>query len=383
MVDGATLTLTFDEPLDRGSTPQASAFRVTGGDTSRTVTDIALSGSAVLLTLDPAVEHGETGIRVSYTVPTGTGVSPLQDVLGNDADRLSNLPVTNETPDTTSPTVSKLEITSNPGTDRTYAAEDDIQVTVTFSETVEVTGTPRLQIELGGGSRTADYQGGSGTAALVFEYEVADGDSDMDGVGVEADSLSGGTIRDEARNNAELDHDGVAADAGHKVDGVKPELAASGGAVVDGTTLTLTYSEPLGGSSTPEAGDFTVAGGDQTRTVTRVTVSGSTVVLTLDTAAEHLEAGIQVSYTPGTNPIRDVPGNQAEGLSQVRVTNETPDTTPPEVESLAVSSNPGSDQTYAAGDEIEVTVTFSETVEVEGAPAAEAESREQDPDGRL
>ena len=368
VVNTATLTLSFDEPLDRGSTPQASAFRVAGGDTSRTVTDVALSGSAVLLTLDPAVEHGETGIRVSYTVPTGTGVSPLQDVLGNEADRLSNLPVTNETPDTTPPTVSKLEITSDPGTDRTYAADDEIQVTVTFSETVVVTGTPRLSLELGGGSRTANYRGGSGTVVLVFAYEVADRESDTDGVGVEADSLSGGTIRDEARNNAELDHDGLAADSGHKVDGVRPRLAASGGAVVDGTTLTLTYSEPLDRSSTPEAGDFTVAGGDQTRTVTRVTVSGSTVVLTLNAGAEHLEAGIQVSYTPGTNKIRDVAGNQAEGLSQVRVTNETPDTTPPEVESLAVSSNPGSDQTYAAGDEIEVTVTFNETVEVEGTP---------------
>ena len=92
------------------------------------------------------------------------------------------------------------------------------------------------------------------------------------------------------------------------------------------------------------------------------------MVLTLDTAAEHLEAGILVSYTPGMNKIRDVAGNEAEGLSQVRVTNETPDTTPPEVESLAISSNPGADQTYAAGDEIEVTVTFSETVEVEGTP---------------
>ena len=367
-VNGAALTLTFDEPLDRGSAPQASAFRVAGGDTSRTVTDVALSGSAVLLTLDPAVEHGETGIRVSYTVPTGTGVSPLQDVLGNEADRLSNLPVTNETPDTTSPTVSKLEITSNPGTDRTYAAEDDIQVTVTFSETVEVTGTPRLQIELGGGSRTADYQGGSGTAALVFEYEVAEGESDTDGVGVEADSLSGGTIRDEARNNAVLDHDGVAADSGHKVDGVRPRLAASGGAVVNGTTLRLTYDEPLGGSSTPEAGDFTVAGGDRARTVSRVVVRGASVELTLNAGAEHLEAGILVSYTPGMNPIRDVPGNQAAALSRQPVTNETPDTTPPRVESLAVSSNPGSDQTYAAGDGIEVRVTFSETVEVEGTP---------------
>ena len=367
-VDGTTLTLTFDETLDGSSKPEASAFRVTGGDAARTVTDVLLSGSEVELTLDPAVEHGETGIRVSYTVPTGTGVSPLQDVLGNDADRLSNAPVTNDTPDTTSPTVSKLEITSNPGTDRTYAAEDDIQVTVTFSETVEVTGTPQLILELGGGSRMATYGGGSGTAALVFAYEVAGGESDTDGVGVEADSLSGGTIRDEARNNAELDHDGLAADSGHQVDGVKPALASTGGAVVNGTSLTLTYDEPLDGSSMPASGDFTVSGGDQARTVTRAAVRGTAVELTLDAGAKHLEAGILVSYTPGMNKIRDVAGNEAEGLSQVRVTNETPDTTPPEVESLAVSSNPGSDQTYAAGDEIEVTVTFNETVEVEGTP---------------
>ena len=104
---------------------------------------------------------------------------------------------------------------------------------------------------------------------LVFGYEVAEGESDTDGVGVEADSLTGGTIRDEARNNAELDHDGLAADSGHKVDAVRPELAASGGAVVNGTTLTLTYDETLDGSSTPEAGDFTVAGGGRARTVSR------------------------------------------------------------------------------------------------------------------
>ena len=270
--------------------------------------------------------------------------------------------------DDTAPTVSKIEISSDPGTDRTYAIGHAIGVTVTFSETVEVTGRARLQIELGGGSRTATYEGGSGTAALVFEYEVAEGESDIDGVGVEADSLSGGTIRDEASNDAELDHDGLAADAGHKVDGVKPELAASGGAVVDGTTLTLTYDEPLDGSPRPETGDFTVSGGDQARTVTGVRVNGSAVVLTLDAGAEHEEREIQVSYTPGTNPIRDAAGNQAEALSRVEVTNETPDTTAPAVSGLAIGSNPGADQTYAMEDEIEVRVTFSETVEVEGTP---------------
>ena len=270
--------------------------------------------------------------------------------------------------DDTAPTVSRVAITSDPGTDRTYSVDDEIHVTVTFSETVDVTGRPQLTLELGGGSRTATYGGGSGTAALVFAYKVADGESDTDGVGVEADSLSGGTIRDGSNNDAVLDHDGLAADSGHKVDGVKPQLAATGGAVADGTRLTLTYDEALDGGSRPVSGDFTVSGGDRVRTVSRVSVSGSTVVLTLDVGAEYEEAGIQVSYTPGDNPIQDVPGNDAEALSREPVTNDTPDTTSPEVSSLAITSNPGSDQTYAAEDEIEVTVRFDETVVVEGTP---------------
>ena len=267
--------------------------------------------------------------------------------------------------DDTAPTVSRVAITSDPGTDRTYAVDDEIQVTVTFSETVEVTGTPQLRLRVGSGDRTAAYQGGTGTAALVFVYKVADGESDTDGMGIEADSLSGGTIRDEARNNAELDHDGLAADSGHKVDGVKPVLLSE---AVNGAELTLTYDEALDGGSRPVSGDFTVRVEGARRSVANVAVSGRELELTLDPAAEHGEAGITVSYTPGTNPIRDAVGNDAEGLSNEPVTNNTPDTTSPTVSSLAITSNPGGDQIYAAEDEIEVTVTFSETVVVTRTP---------------
>ena len=46
-------------------------------------------------------------------------------------------------------------------------------------------------------------------------------------------------------------------------------------------------------------------------------------------------------YTPGANPIQDVPGNDAEALSREPVTNDTPDTTSPTVSSLAIeTSNP-------------------------------------------
>ena len=306
--------------------------------------------------------HTDTGgvVGETYTYQVAAVVD------GGQATRSSRVSVT--VPDTTPPAVSSLAISSDPGSDKTYAAEDEIRVTVTFNETVEVEGTPQLTLELGGGTRSAAYEGGSGTAVLVFAYEVADGESDTGGVAVEEDSLSGGTIEDTSDNPAELDHDGLAADPNHKVDGVKPRLEITGGAVVDGTTLTLTFDEPLDRSSTPDAGDFTVSGGDQTRTVTRVSMSGSRVTLTLNAGAEHLEAGIQVSYTPGTNKIRDVPGNQAAGLRQESVRNDTPDTTRPEVSGLAITSDPGSDQTYAAGDTIEATATFNETVKVEGTP---------------
>ena len=149
-------------------------------------------------------------------------------------------------------------------------------------------------------------------------------------------SLNRGTIKDSTDDiDAVLNHRAVAANAGHKVDGVKPELATAVGAVANGATLTLTYDEPLDGTSMPAASTFTVAGGSQSRTVSGVRVSGSTVELTVDPAVEQAETGIRVSYTVptgmGASPIRDAVGNAALGLSSEPVTNETPDTIAPTV----------------------------------------------------
>ena len=231
--------------------------------------------------------------------------------------------------DDTAPTVSRVAITSDPGTDRTYAVDDEIQVTVTFSETVVVTRTPRMRLRVGSRNRTAGYLRGSGAAALVFSYEVALGDEDTDGVSIAASRIdrNGGTIKDEADNDAVLDHEAVAPQAGHKVDGVRPAFLS---AAVDDSSLTLTYGEALDGGSRPGTGDFTVEVGGTGRSVSAVSVSGSVVTLTLDPAVEHGDTGIRVSYTADTNPIRDAVGNDARGLSSQSVTNTTgaPNTAP-------------------------------------------------------
>ena len=231
------------------------------------------------------------------------------------------------------PAVISIEITSNPGSDRTYAAGDEIEVTVTFSETVEVEGAPQLRLRVGTRTRTAGYLGGTGTAALVFAYEVVEGDADTGGVSIDAGrvALNGGTIKDEADNVAELAHGALAAQEGHQVDGVRPAFVS---AAVDGSSLTLSYGEALDGGSRPASGDFTVEVAGSGRSVSGVSISGSVVTLTLNPAVEHGDTGVRVSYTvptgAGANPIQDEVGNDARGLSNRSVTNTTgaPNTAP-------------------------------------------------------
>ena len=95
-VDGARLTLTFDEPLDTGDVPDRSAFAVTVAGSGRGVDTVAVSGSAVTLTLVTAVAAGDA-VTVAYAAPTGDSASRLQDLAGNAAASFSGQDVTNDT----------------------------------------------------------------------------------------------------------------------------------------------------------------------------------------------------------------------------------------------------------------------------------------------
>ncbi len=90
-VGGATLTLTYNEPLDGSSTPAMSAFDVRVDGAQRTVTNVDVSGSTVTLTLSSAVSPGER-VTLDYTKP---GTRPIQDVAGNDAFSFRLWPVSN------------------------------------------------------------------------------------------------------------------------------------------------------------------------------------------------------------------------------------------------------------------------------------------------
>ena len=128
----------------------------------------------------------------------------------------------------TVPTIESVAVTSDPGEDGGYAIGDEIQVGLTFSEAVTVTGTPQLTLDVGGRNRTSEYSEGSATTQLLFTYTVPSGDEDTDGIAVVANSLAlnGGDIR-AGIANAALTHAGLNSND-HKVDGIAPTVTVDG-----------------------------------------------------------------------------------------------------------------------------------------------------------
>ena len=124
-VDGTALTLTFTSALNPDSIPAESAFTViVGGTTNNAVTNVAISGRTVTLTLTTAVQPGET-VTVGYTAPSS---SPLEgSAFGNQVETFTEpQTVTNNS---TAPVVQNASV-------------DGTALTLTFSQALDTGSTP-------------------------------------------------------------------------------------------------------------------------------------------------------------------------------------------------------------------------------------------------
>ena len=90
-VSGTQLTLTFNQELDAisGHLPPVSAFAVQVAGVNSTVSQLAVNGYTLTLTLDAAVNYGQT-VTVNYTDPsTANDVAALQNLAGMDVQTFS------------------------------------------------------------------------------------------------------------------------------------------------------------------------------------------------------------------------------------------------------------------------------------------------------
>ena len=328
-VDGATLTLTYNEDL-KATNPTASGAApvylaiVDGVDGLRLIrpTSVTASGRTVTMTLAPAVRFGQT-VTLSYYPDDATPESRVQDTDGIEARGFTGLAVRNATSE--GPAGGKVDFTRHveDGQTYTYKIDEKIEVALTFSEPVAVTGMPYLELEVGVETRRAVWKTGPAGTVQTFSYTVAEGDADRDGVAVVQDSLAldGGTILTVADDVAVILRNDALSHAAHRVDGVRPTAIS---ARVAGPDLTVTFSEPLDRDSAPAAGagGFAVAiDGGENPAVTVVSVSGRTVTLALYPPVPDGTTGVTVSYAPpAADPLRDIAGNPAQATPGVAVT---------------------------------------------------------------
>ncbi len=161
-----------------------------------------------------------------------------------------------------------VAITSDPGNDDTYAIGDVVEATLTFDQPIHVEGAPTVPLTVGGETRNATYDSMStDRRSAAFRYTVAEDDEDTDGVSVASGAVIGypGGASDRIRTD---DSSGspvnraipaLAAQAGHKVDGVKPTAAWTVPALAAGKQITA--FGPDSGTSTDVA-SYVVKQGD-------------------------------------------------------------------------------------------------------------------------
>ncbi|HSF28659.1 MAG TPA: hypothetical protein VLA53_06535, partial [Nitrosopumilaceae archaeon] len=204
-----SVTVTFSESVVVTGTPQ---LLLETGATDRQANYVSGSGTTTL-TFNYVVQTGDTSNDLDYVATNSLELNSgtIKDVALNNA--ILTLPAPGATGslgankniviDTTSPTVTNVSSTSSDGS---YNVGETIDITVTFSGAVNVSGVPQLLLETGLLDRYANYVSGSGTSTLTFNYVVQIGDTttDLDYVATNSLELNSGTIKDVALNNAIL-----------------------------------------------------------------------------------------------------------------------------------------------------------------------------------
>jgi plastocyanin len=249
-----------------------------------------------------------------------------------------------------------------------------VTFTLTMSEAVRVSGTPRLVLDDGG---VATYRSGSGTSVLTFSYTVGATGSGQNSsaLSVTAFNPNGATIFDSGVRADTADLSGVVGfTSGLVVDTTAPTLSsvvASGNGISNGNgdldagntvTLTITFSENVtvaGGIPTlmlNDGGTATYTGGSGTSalTFTYLVEAGQN---TADLAVNGLQLhGASITDAAGNRAVLSGAAVNPPGTLQI-------DTTAPRITGVVASP---ANADLDAGKAVTLTVDFSEAVTVMG-----------------
>lgn len=317
------ISVQFDEIVTVTGTPQLTL------NTTAVVDYVSGDGTDTLL-FNYTVGSGQNTSGLNYNATNSLVLNggSIQDAATNNANLTlpaSSGLVNGKTIviDTTASTVTGVTTTTSAGT---YSTGIVIPISIVFSENVNVTGTPQLTLNTTPAA-VVDYDSGSGTNTLLFNYTVGAGQSSvgLNYNAIDSLALNGGSILDVATNVATL---------------TLPSLASSG--LKDGKTIIIDTTSINVNSVTTT----TSAGSYSTGVTIPISVEFSGVVVVTDTPRIILNTTPQAhaTYSSGSNSNILIFNYLVEAGQNVSTLNYTT-TTALELNSGTIKSNGGDDAT--------------------------------------
>ena len=238
-----------------------------------------------------------------------------------------------------------------------------LNFTLTTSEPVTVTGTPRISVDVGGVTRYATYTAGSGTSALTFSYTVQARDFDANGIALVSPlDLNGGSLVDGYGNPATSLGFTLPDTSGIKIQ-----------------TYTVSFSATPITSASANAVGFVIAkapqGASFNYTITSSGGAGSVTGSGTINGNPHTVSGIDVTSLPGGTLTLSVTVTTAVGgTGAARLGTALLDSTPPTgysvsfLSSAVSSSNSTSTGFQLSGGEIGASYSYSISSAAGGSP---------------
>jgi hypothetical protein len=361
-----SFTVTFAEAVVVTGVP---ALTLGVGTVTRQAAYVAADSTPTQLVFRYTIQGGDVApdgfvVPTTITLPAGAAV----DDLGGNATSLVLPPAAGTGIQIANAPAPLAAAFSAPG----YGAGQTIQVAVTFTRSVTVTGVPQIPLVMTP-ARTATYVSGSGTGTLVFEYLVQPGDASS-GVALGSAIIlpAGATIADSQATASALVLP-VATGPAPVVDTVAPTIvgirrpAAGWYGVGAPLTFTVAFSEPVTVAGLPF---LMLSVGSRLRQATYMAGSGTTSLTFSygvgrgDYAPTGVVAGGAVRLAAFSS-LADAAGNAARlALTNSVRTNARVDGRVAVVQALA--GPPAG--TYRVGANLVFRVTFSRPVVVSGTP---------------
>jgi hypothetical protein len=371
--DVLDFTVTFDKPVVVTGNPSLSIFLNTGGTVQANYLSGSGSANLVFRYTVAADNVDNDGIIIgTLTFNGGSIKNTLGTVVNNTLNGIAS--TTGVKVDAVAPT--QLNSTEIPST---YIMGQNLDFIATFNEDVIVDaslGIPYVQFTLGNDYVRAYYVTSTPANQMLFRYTIANNDYSNVVLVNDIIKLNGGTVKDNAGNNAKLySSPDVFFISNIKVDGVIPTITEAvvpgNGMYVAGNSLTfnINFSKIVNVATTVGTPYIALTLGNKTVNAPYISGTGTTSLVFQYTVADGDLAsdGIVMPTTISLNgaTIKDISGNNAN------LTFTPPVTSAVKVDAVAPVIN--GDPTvptgnYTTGQNIDISIPYSENVFVTGSP---------------